>query len=77
MLDEPDPKYKGTVVSYLTSWPLVQESLAAFDVSFQQAQAKLIAHDLYVGPTDRLPFQVVADVLSAEGYERERLRGVR
>jgi hypothetical protein len=52
----------------------VQESLRIFDVSFQQAQGKLMAHGWYVGPTDRLPFAVVAEVLEAEGYERERLR---
>lgn len=77
MPDELDPSYKGSVSSALTSWPLVQESCRVFDVSFQQAQGKLMAHDFYVGPTDRLPFAVVAEVLAAEGYGREGLRRVR
>lgn len=69
-----DAHLKGSVADALTSWPLVQDSLRAFDVSYQQAQAKLCAHGYPVGPTDRLPYEVVAGALEAEGYERERLR---
>lgn len=69
-----DPHLKGSVTNASSSWPLVQESLRIFDVSFQQASAKLIAHGYAVGPTDRLPFEIVREVLEAEGYERERLR---
>jgi hypothetical protein len=68
-----DAHQKGTIDSPNTSWPLVQEALAVFGVSYQQAQAKLIAHGYPVGPTDRLPFQIVAGVLDREGYEPERL----
>lgn len=68
-----DPHLKGSVTNANSSWPLVQESLRLFDVSFQQASAKLITHGYPVGPTDRLPFEIVRDVLEAEGYERERL----
>jgi hypothetical protein len=68
-----DAQQKGTIDSANTSWPLVQEALAVFGVSYQQAQAKLVAHGYPVGPTDRLPFQIVADVLEREGYEPERL----
>jgi hypothetical protein len=70
---DPDMHRKGAIDSANTSWPLIQESLATFGVSFQQAQAKLIASGYPCGPTDRLPFQIVADVLEREGYEPERL----
>lgn len=68
-----DAHQKGTIDSANTSWPLVQEALATFGVSYQQAQAKLVAHGYPVGPTDRLPFRIVADVLEREGYDPERL----
>ncbi len=71
-----DAKQKGSVVSYLTSWPFVMESCNALNVSYQQAQAKLKNQGYDVGPTDRLPFEIVKEALEAEGYERERLRRV-
>lgn len=66
----------GSTPWHQTSWPLIQDSLDVFDVSFQQAQGMLIAHGYPVGPTDRLPFAVVAAVLESEGYEPEHLRRV-
>lgn len=71
-----DPAHAGSIRDGLTSWPLVQETLNRVDCSYQQAQGKLIAHGYPVGPTDRLPAAVVIEVLTAEGFEPERLRRV-
>lgn len=71
-----DPAHAGSLRDTDTSWPLVQDTLNALDVSYQQAQAPLIKHGYPVGPTDRLPSAIVLAVLGAEGYVRERLRRV-
>jgi hypothetical protein len=68
----PDAQHAGSVTH--SSWPLVQESCNQLGVSYQGAQAYLIAAGYPVGPTDRLPFAVVAEAL--QDAEREHLARV-
>lgn len=66
----------SSLPDHQSSWPLVSETLNGMGVSFQQAQAALIAHGYPCGPTSRLPAEIVIEVMEQEGYERERLRRV-
>ena len=59
----PDAQHAGSLPDSLTSWPLVQESCNRLQVSYQNAQAPLMAAGYYVGPTDRLPYEIVAEAL--------------
>lgn len=63
----------GSTPSYMTSWPLVQESANLLGISVDRARSALVAHGRPEGPTDRLPFEIVKAAVEAEGLEPERL----
>jgi hypothetical protein len=66
----------GSTPWHQTSWPLVQETANLLGVPADVIGVKLKESGYYVGPTDRLPFDIVAEAaldLIRDGYKPQRL----
>jgi hypothetical protein len=49
----------------LSSWPNLSTICKVLHMNVDDVRPLLQNHGIYAGPTDRLPFQVVADIVAA------------